>query len=52
MAPVTGTLGATEFTTSLRHRQGTDAVPITDAVRHAEGSGLGDAVRVTLRLGR
>jgi hypothetical protein len=52
MVPVTGTLGATEFTTSLWPRQGSYAIPIKDAVRHAEGIGLGDTVSVTLRLGR
>lgn len=50
--PVTARLGATSFTTSMFPREGTYFLPLKDAVRRAEGVGLGDVVEVRLRAGR
>ena len=48
--PVTATIGDTEFTTSMFPREGTYFLPVKDAVRRAEGFGLGDEVGVGLFL--
>lgn len=50
MIPVTGRIGRTTFTTSLWPRQGSWWVPLKDAVRRAEGIGLGDTVTVSLTV--
>jgi hypothetical protein len=49
--PVRGTVGGTEFTTSLFPRDGGYLVPLKDAVRGTEGVSLGDTVRMRLRIG-
>ncbi|GIG36190.1 DUF1905 domain-containing protein [Cellulomonas pakistanensis] len=46
--PVTVTLGGTRWSTSLFPKDGGYLVPIKDAVRRAEGVGLGD--QVSLRV--
>ncbi|WP_148614075.1 DUF1905 domain-containing protein [Nocardioides rubriscoriae] len=48
MVPVTGRIGATDFTTALWPREGGYVVPVKDAVRRAEGIELGDVVTVRL----
>lgn len=48
--PVLGRVGATAFETALFPRHGRYLVPLKAAVRRAEGIGLGDVVRVELRL--
>jgi hypothetical protein len=48
--PVNARIGATEFTTSLFPKDERYLVPVKDAVRRAEGVGLGDKVTVRLRL--
>jgi hypothetical protein len=48
--PVNVRIGRTEFKTSLFPRGELYLVPIKDAVRRAEGLGLGDEVKVQLRL--
>jgi hypothetical protein len=50
--PVTAWLGETTFTTSMFPRDETYFLPLKDAVRRAEGVGLGDVVEVRLSLGR
>lgn len=50
--PVTARLGDTTFTTAMFPREGTYFLPLKDAVRRAEGVGLGDVVDVRLRVGR
>jgi hypothetical protein len=51
MIPVTGRIGGTTFTTSLWPRKGGSFwVPIKDAVRAAEGIGLGDVVEIALDI--
>jgi hypothetical protein len=50
--PVRATIGATDFTTSLFPKDGGYLLPIKDAVRKAEGLGLGDGVLVHLTVGR
>lgn len=50
MIPVTGRVGATEFTTSLWPRAGSWWVPLKDAVRSAEGIALGDVITVALTI--
>lgn len=50
--PVTAWLGDTTFTTSMFPREGTYFLPLKDAVRRAEGVGLGDVVEVRLSVGR
>ena len=42
VVPVTARLGETSFTTSMFPREGTWFLPLKDAVRRAEGVGLGD----------
>ena len=48
--PVSGRVGATDFTTSLFPREGGYYVPIKVAVQRAEGVGVGDTVRLRLTL--
>lgn len=48
--PVTVRIGDTEWQTSLFPRDGGYAVPIKDAVRHAEGLALGDMVALELSV--
>ena len=50
--PVTAILGGTTFTTSMFPREETYFLPLKDAVRRAEGVGLGDVVEVRLTVGR
>lgn len=50
--PVRGRIGETSFTTSLFPRDGGYLLPVKDAVRQAEGLGLGDRVSVEIALGR
>jgi hypothetical protein len=45
-------IGGTEFTTSMFPREETWFLPVKDAVRRAEGIGLGDVVDVRLEVGR
>jgi hypothetical protein len=52
VVPVTALIGGTTFTTSMFPREGTYFLPVKDAVRHAEGLGLGDVVEVRLTVGR
>jgi hypothetical protein len=48
--PVAARIGRTEFTTSLFPKGDRYLVPVKDAVRKAEGLGLGDEVTVRLHL--
>ena len=48
MVPVTVRIGGTEWRTSLFPKEGRYLVPLKDAVRRAEGIGVGDAVAVRL----
>jgi hypothetical protein len=48
--PVTARIGRTEFSTSLFPKGERYLVPVKDAVRKAEGLGLGDEVTVHLHL--
>jgi hypothetical protein len=48
--PVRARVGSTEFRTSLFPRDERYLVPIKDAVRRAEGVGLGDVITVELHL--
>ena len=48
MVPVSGTIGATDFTTALWPSEGGYVVPVKDAVRRAEGLELGEQVTVSL----
>jgi hypothetical protein len=50
--PVTAWLGETSFTTAMFPREETYFLPLKDAVRRAEGVGLGDVVEVRLSVGR
>jgi hypothetical protein len=50
--PVKARIGTTDFTTSLFPKDERYLVPVKDAVRRAEGVGLGDTVNVRLRLDR
>lgn len=52
VVPVRARIGATSFTTSMFPREGTWFLPVKDAVRRAEGVGLGDVVEVVLAVGR
>ncbi|KTE39004.1 MULTISPECIES: DUF1905 domain-containing protein [unclassified Sphingopyxis] len=52
VVPVIATIGSTEFATSLFPRDGTYLLPVKVAVQKAEGVGLGDRVRVAMRVGR
>jgi hypothetical protein len=48
MIPVVGTIGRTEFTTSLFPKDGGYLVPLRAAVRKAEQLDLGDNIRIWL----
>ena len=48
MIPVTVQIGDTEWTTSLFPKDGGYIVPVKDAVRKAEGVGVGDTVSLRL----
>lgn len=48
--PVHIRIGATEWETSLFPKDGRYAVPIKDAVRHAEGLAIGDIVTLELAI--
>jgi hypothetical protein len=48
--PVTARIGRTDFSTSLFPKGERYLVPVKDAVRKAEGLGLGDHVTVRLHL--
>ena len=50
MVPVTATIGATTWTTSLWPQAGTYVVPLKDRVRRAEGISLDDVVTVRLHI--
>jgi len=52
VVPVIATLGSTAFATSLFPRDGTYLLPIKVAVQRAEAVGLGDRVRIAMRVGR
>ncbi|QNO29050.1 DUF1905 domain-containing protein [Sphingopyxis sp. OPL5] len=52
VVPVIAKIGATEFATSLFPRAGTYLLPVKVAVQRAEAIGLGDRVRVAMRVGR
>jgi hypothetical protein len=52
VVPVIATIGSTEFATSLFPRDGGYLLPVKVAVQRAEGVGLGDPVRVAMRVGR
>lgn len=52
VVPVIAKVGATEFATSLFPRAGTYLLPVKVAVQKAEAIGLGDRVRVAMRVGR
>ena len=52
VVPVRARIGDTVFTTSMFPREGTWFLPVKDAVRRAEGIGLGDVVVVRLEVGR
>lgn len=50
VVPVTATIGATDFTTSMFPREDTWFLPVKDAVRRAEGVALGDPVPVRISI--
>lgn len=52
VVPVVATVGRSEFATTLFPRGGTYLLPIKLAVQKAEGVGLGDRIRVAMRVGR
>ena len=52
LVPVRARIGDTEFTTSMFPHEETWFLPVKDAVRRAEGVGLGDVVDVRLSVGR
>lgn len=52
VVPVRARIGDTAFTTSMFPREQTWFLPVKDAVRRAEGVGLGDVVDVRLAVGR
>lgn len=52
VVPVRARIGYTAFTTSMFPREETWFLPVKDAVRRAEGVGLGDVVDVRLSVGR
>ena len=52
VVPVRARIGYTGFTTSMFPREETWFLPVKDAVRRAEGVGLGDVVDVRLSVGR
>ena len=52
VVPVAATVGKTVFATSLFPRDGTYLLPIKVAVQRSEAVGLGNRVRVMMRVGR
>lgn len=52
VVPVVATIGRSAFATSLFPRGGGYLLPVKVAVQRAEGIGLGDRVRVRMRVGR
>ena len=52
VVPVVATIGGSDFATSLFPRHGGYLLPIKVAVQRAEGVGLGDRIRVAMRVGR
>ncbi|WP_114953219.1 DUF1905 domain-containing protein [Sphingosinicella terrae] len=48
--PVAATIAGTDFTTSLFPKDGTYLLPIKVAVQRAAGLGLGDRVRIEMRI--
>ena len=52
VVPVVATIGRSEFATSLFPRHGGYLLPIKVAVQRGEGVGLGDRIRVRMRVGR
>ena len=50
--PATVTIGATTITTSLFPKDGGYLVPLKDAIRKPENITLGDAVTLSMTLGR
>ena len=50
MIPVSAAIGDTRWTTSLFPKDGAYVVPLCDAVRRAEGLGVGDVVTVRLEV--
>lgn len=52
VVPVVARVGTSEFATSLFPRAGSYLLPIKLAVQTAEGVGLGDRIRVRMRVGR
>ncbi|WBH16426.1 DUF1905 domain-containing protein [Sphingomonas radiodurans] len=50
VVPVTATIGATRFTTSLLPRAGGYLLPLKDKVRRAAGLVLGDVAVVVMRV--
>ena len=52
VVPVRARIGDTGFATSMFPREETWFLPLKDAVRRAEGVGLGDVVDVRLSVGR
>lgn len=52
VVPVVATVGKTVFATSLFPRDGAYLLPIKVAVQRSEAVGLGNRVRVMMRVGR
>ena len=52
VVPVVATVGATLFATSLFPRDGSYLLPVKIAVQKSEQVGLGDPIRVRMRVGR
>lgn len=51
MIPTAATVGETEWTTSMFHKDGKYIVPIKAVVRKAEGIDEGDTVKIRLVIG-
>jgi hypothetical protein len=51
MIPVTATIGATTWTTSMFAKHGTYVVPLKDRIRAAEELDVGDVVTVRVTVG-
>lgn len=50
MIPVTATIGATDWTTSLFPKDGGYVLPVKATVRDAEGLDVGDTVKVAMEV--
>lgn len=50
--PVSATVGATHFTTSIFPRDGAYVLPLKQSVRLAEGIEIGDVVSIRVTIGR